>query len=390
MSPAPPLLSMQGWAGHNEDLFFSKVQGNNGFQKVMCSFSKASGLPLDSEELMDFAEELCRCCWHEADDVMSGEGPLAAAQEQTYYLKRQLVRCNLSTMKQIAALRSESSSNAELQEDMMIFHDSLRYVDDETKELVMRSVCDKVQQLQDGSCPPSFVAALRHYALSQGRETGLDELLEAQAELEQANADMRILRARAEDAEDLALDVRNELSGAIEALAELREQEAALRAEYEEVLEVCARHQAELEEERQAHQAELEEERQANVRLLAAEAQCQRAEVERQRLETDLKELEHKYSTLEQEAIKIRSDFAKSSSTCTHSTQTLLTGDKLEEQKPESKRSRIRDPLATPQRSKMQPSMSLPALHAKSPGVGVLSLDLGGGTGRRKSNPAFK
>jgi len=305
-------------------------------------------------------------------------------------LKRQLVRCNLSTMKQIAALGSGSPSNAELQEDMLVFHDPLRYVDDETRELVMRIVCDKVQQLQDGSCPPSLVAALRHYALSQGGETGLDEQLEVQAELEQANADMRILQARADDAEDLALDVRNELSGAMEALAELREQEAALRTEYEELLEVCARHQAEFEEERQAHQAELEEARQANARLVAAEVRCQQAEVKRQRLETDLKELEHKYSAFEQESTKMRCDSAKSSTTCTHSTQTLLTGDKLEDQKPEGKRSRIRDPLATPQRSKIQPSMSLPALHAKSPGVGVLSLDLGGGTGRRKSNPAFK
>lgn len=254
----------------------------------------------------------------------------------------------------------------------------------------MRIVCDKVQQLQDGSCPRSLVAALRHYALSQGGETGLDALLEAQAELEQANADIRTLRARAEDAEDLALEVRNELSGTMEALAELREQEASLRADHEELLEICAQHQAELEKERMAHQAELEEERQANVRLVAAEAKLQQAEENRQRLETDLKDLEHKFGALEMEATKMRSNSAKSSSTSTHSTQTLLTGDKLEEQKPESKRSRIRDTTAMPQRHKMQPSMSLPALHAKSPGVGVLSLDLGGGTGRKKSNPVFK
>lgn len=184
MSPQPEMISFHGWTRLNESSFLLKVQKSIGFQKCIGNYSKAFGVPLDDNKLQSFAEDMCKCCLREADDVMfnDNDGPLAAALQEVQHYKQKLIDCNLTAMKQIAAMRDGCHLSDFLQEDAVTFHEPLTYMDEEQQKLVIAVVCDKVRQLQSGTAPPSLIEALTRYAeelLKQEEGAGMDELLQA-------------------------------------------------------------------------------------------------------------------------------------------------------------------------------------------------------------------
>merc|ERR1740129_1351573 len=189
-------------------------------------------------------------------------------------------------------------------EDTIIFHEPLQYLDEDSKDLVLTIVCDKLRQLEIGHAPPSLVAALTRHAntlASQEDCASMQELLEVRAELEASQCEARTLRLKVEDAETLIVmrtqeltNVKAKLAETQEALVELQEQERVLRVAYAELQEVSVRQQVEIARQQQEIErinAELEKERQANSKL--------REEVER--LQERLREYERRVQQLERD-----------------------------------------------------------------------------------------
>ena len=218
MSPQPEMASFHGWTRLNETSFLLKVQKSSGFQKCIGNYSKAFGVPLDDNNLQSFAEEMCKCCLREADDVMfdDNQGPLAAALQEVQHYKQKLIECNLTAMKQIAAMRDGCHLSEFLQEDAVTFHEPLTYMDEHQQRLVIAVVCDKVRQLQSGIAPPSLVEALTRYAeellrQEEGATAPMDDLLEVQSGLQKVRVQKKAVQARLEHAESESTNLRKEL-----------------------------------------------------------------------------------------------------------------------------------------------------------------------------------
>lgn len=218
MSPQPEMASFHGWTRLNETSFLLKVQKSSGFQKCIGNYSKAFGVPLDDNNLQSFAEEMCKCCLREAGDVMfdDNQGPLAAALQEVQHYKQKLIECNLTAMKQIAAMRDGCHLSEFLQEDAVTFHEPLTYMDEHQQRLVIAVVCDKVRQLQSGTAPPSLVEALTRYAeellrQEEGATAPMDDLLEVQSGLQKVRVQKKAVQARLEHAESESTNLRKEL-----------------------------------------------------------------------------------------------------------------------------------------------------------------------------------
>lgn len=370
MSPQSEWVTVRGWAKKDERLFLEKVQCSDPFWRALRGFSQSSGIEVD--DLHGLAEELCRCCWSQADSQMGSEGPLAAARAEAEQLRKKLNQCNLSAMKQMAAAKSGMHCSEQLGNDTITFHEPLQHLDADVKDLVLTIVCDKLRQMESNHAPPSLMAALEQHAraLNQPRdEASEEELKELRSELEDVRSQLRAARVRSQEAEDRALaaehklqQVRELLAAAEEALAESREREAKLRAERDELLEASKRMRAEIERQQlqiEQQQAELDR-RQAELERLARELETEReanaqlrAEVESlqqrlretlqqvEKLQQELGELQTRFDLLEQEAQEMREELARRNNTKTRGTQTTLTGSKLDEQVAEIKRLKV-------------------------------------------------
>jgi len=373
-----------------------KVRGLDGFWQALKVLSAATGL--EEEELQLFAEDLCGVCWTQAEQVASSEGPLKSANEELAKMKQRLHQCNLNAMKDIAAAKAGAHIQWDLGVDTVTFHEPLQYLDNETKEMVLTLVNEKVRLLEDGRAPPSLVDALIKQATAlQGGGAGgpadaelAEELERTMLDLKQAKTDLSSARLRADDAEvkaekaddlrikaekqqealrleaenlkyslaqaeALANGLKKELADAKEALeqaeAKRKEAEAAAAQARRELEELQQLHSA-LQEEHKALQevseqqkqqledlaTELEAERQANSELRDNIAQ-QQAEIAK--LHDDLEEIQDRYATLKEEADKMRAELARRNNTKTHGTQTTLTGDKLDEDKAEMKKLKV-------------------------------------------------
>eukprot|EP00930_Biecheleria_cincta_P049376 TRINITY_DN34594_c0_g1_i1.p1 TRINITY_DN34594_c0_g1~~TRINITY_DN34594_c0_g1_i1.p1 ORF type:complete len:583 (+),score=186.66 TRINITY_DN34594_c0_g1_i1:80-1828(+) len=342
---SPPQKRNTVWVKGHESSFLSKVQSSNGFQKVMGSYSKSLGVPIESSDLQSFAEDLSKCCLHEADEFLGSEGRLGSAMREIRELKEKLTQCQLATMKQMAAVRA-GNFKAEMHDDIIVFHEPLQFLDEAQKELVLTIVNDKVRQLQYGTAPPSLLEALTRHANSAaaaGDGASLEELRETQAQLEQARSEARMLRGQLERAEGEVEDlqgqlkqVRAKLADTENELAKVKQEKQALQAENEKLRAVTAQQKAEIERQQVEIQRqeleikrldqELQEERQANVKLreevhrleeLTAKQQAQieeqEAEIERQRvtivgLEQELQEERQANEQLRAEVLNLQEE----------------------------------------------------------------------------------
>ncbi|CAK9014247.1 Hypothetical protein (Fragment) [Durusdinium trenchii] len=267
MSPQPDMISFHGWTRLNETSFLLKVQESSGFQKLIGSYSKSFGVPLDDNNLQGFAEEMCRCCLREADDVMFDDGPLAAALQEVQHYKQKLNECNLAAVKQIAAMRDGCHLSESLKEDTVNFHEPLTFMDEEQQRLVIAVVCDKIRQLQNGTAPPSLVEALTRYAetiVKQEEAAGLDEILEIQSGLQKVRIQKKAVQVRLEYAESESsklrkeledlwqfMEVRSTLADTTKAFEELKEQEPTWQESLEELRDLTEHQKAELDQHRE-------------------------------------------------------------------------------------------------------------------------------------------
>jgi hypothetical protein len=343
-----------------------RVTTNDGFWKALNSLSKTTGKEMD--ELETFGREICRSVWIEADAVMSSEGPVAVARDEIACLKKKLTDCNLSTMKQMLAAKSGLQHEGAFGDDTIIFHEPMRYLDPDAKELVLSIVCDKMRQLENNTAPPSLVQALVQHAEAQANpaETAsMQELLETKAQLEDARADLKKARLRMEAAEELSRKFEVSLKAAEDRLKKLelelnqtksllavtqaqlvkaehdlvnlRAEHEALQASHAKLQELSAQQQAEIEKQKR----ELEMERRANERLKAEVERLQEYVKKTQELERQLKALQVRFDELESEAIAMREELARRNNTRTHGTQTTLTGTKLDEKFAETRKLKL-------------------------------------------------
>lgn len=376
MSPLPlaPRNGSQPWRRQDgsvsndvgEREFMERVGVSDGFWRSLGSLSKKTGLEVD--ELESFGRDICRSVWSEADAVMTSDGPVAAARGEIAGLKQKLTKCNLSTMKQMLAAKSGAVYEGDLGDDTICFHEPMQYLDEDTKELVMSIVCDKMRQLENNTAPPSLVQALVQHAQAQAdpkESASMAELLETKAQLEDARADLRKARARAEEAEEISRKfevnlraaedrakkfeeelvqtktllaaTQEKLAASEKALAELRAEHAALQASHAKLQELSVQQQATIE--RQVR--ELDYERRANERLKAEVERLQEFVKKAERLEKELKALQVRFNELEAEANSMREELARRNNTRTAGTQTSLTGKKLDEKAAETRKLKL-------------------------------------------------
>lgn len=339
--------------------FLTRVQSSDGFWKSVNGLSKATGMEVDAVE--PFAQDICRSVWSEADAVMTSEGPAAAAREEAGRLKRKLVECNLSAMKQMLSAKSGTHSTGDLGDDTITFHEPMHYLDPETKDLVMNIVCDKMRQLENNTAPPSLVQALVQHAHAQANpaeSASMEELKELRAQLEDARVELRKARVRMEEAEEVSRkfesllrvaedraqkfeqelgETKAKLAETEESLSRLQSEHAALMEAHAKLKELSAQQQATIE--RQSR--ELEYERRVNAELRAEVERLQEFVRRAEQLERQLKDLQKRFDELEVEANVMREELARRNNTRTMGTQTTLTGRKLDEQSAETRKMKL-------------------------------------------------
>jgi myosin heavy subunit len=338
--------------------FLARVQSSDGFWKSVNCLSKKTGMEVD--ELESFARNICQSVWTEVDAVLASEGPVAAAREETDRLKRKLVACNLSAMKQMLASKAGSHFDANLGDDTITFHEPMQYLDTETKDLVMNIVCDKMRQLEHSTAPPSLVQALVNHAQAQSNSesASMEDLKEARAQLADAQNELRKARIRMEEAEELsrkfeerlrvaedrAQMLEQELSETKVKLKETEDSLGALRAEHVALMDAHKKLQ-ELSEQQQAkierQGRELENERRINAELRAEVERLQEYVHRAEQLERELNALQARFDKLEAEANCMREELARRNNTRTKGTQTALTGSKLDEQSAETQKLKL-------------------------------------------------
>eukprot|EP00929_Paragymnodinium_shiwhaense_P041476 TRINITY_DN21530_c0_g1_i2.p1 TRINITY_DN21530_c0_g1~~TRINITY_DN21530_c0_g1_i2.p1 ORF type:complete len:499 (+),score=160.65 TRINITY_DN21530_c0_g1_i2:75-1571(+) len=178
----------------SEEQFVERMLAKDTFWKTMGRLAESCNMALG--ELQAPLAEFCRCCWQEAQAAIDLGGELAAARRQVESLGRQNAACHASYLKELDALRNRSRQSDELEADKVTFHEPLKYLDESSKELVLRIVIDKLRQLEEGAATDALVKDLREYVeratseseacketerQRQGRQAAEEELAKAQA-----------------------------------------------------------------------------------------------------------------------------------------------------------------------------------------------------------------
>jgi len=265
----------------------------------------------------------------------------------------------------------------------------------------LRIVNEKMRLLEFRHAPPSLVEALVRSADAVAAPTeapvDAEELKELRAELAESRSQHKMTRRRLDEAEEkgrkwegLLAQEQAKTREVERVLAEVREQEAALRAAHEELQKVSERQQAEIQQQQaeiqrqlveiERQKAELQEQRlelerqrgeiarqRGEIERLCCEIERLKAEVEKERhanaelrteigrlkekireyacrvekLEQDLQEMTARFQALEKEAKAMRDELARRNNTRTHGTQTSLTGPQIDEKTEEIKRLKL-------------------------------------------------
>lgn len=350
----------------DEKKFIAQMRESEDFAKALSSLSERVGK--EAEELRSFGEQLCLCCWSEGVQAAAGESTVVAAAAEAQRLKKQMVDCQLTAAKQLGLGAFGDGS--------VIFHEPMKYLDQDMKDLVMMIVSDKVRQIQNGQAPSSLLQGVGAGGPSPGSGEKEKEL---QKELDVANAQLKEARAALEDArercrdltakvaevekhaeqlQDLLSAAEARLSEADEMLAKAKAEHALLQTAHDELQAAHGELQAshgklqvahqELQES-SAQQEEVIAKQQADMANMTGELEQLRKDVERmqeivrraEQLEREIKELQEKFSALEKEADEMRTELARRNNTRTKNAQTSLSGSELDEREEENKRLKV-------------------------------------------------
>lgn len=240
------------------------------FLKALLDIPAYRGLTLSTiKDQSLFCEELSRLCWERC-------------REETISMKKKMVELNLSSMKEIMALkaslqqmdrRHESATEFDCQ-DVVQFYDPMQVLDKDTQELVVLLATDKVKSLVKGSAPKHLVKRIgdtvpiiaelyewRPRAEQAGAriselEAQLKEIPELKSELEEANTFLKTerrklkelqlqhetlwnnLHAAAETVRNLQrqlIDTQAQLQNAEERVAELEQRDALAKQDFEKL-----------------------------------------------------------------------------------------------------------------------------------------------------------
>eukprot|EP00929_Paragymnodinium_shiwhaense_P074744 TRINITY_DN38255_c0_g3_i1.p1 TRINITY_DN38255_c0_g3~~TRINITY_DN38255_c0_g3_i1.p1 ORF type:complete len:571 (-),score=211.34 TRINITY_DN38255_c0_g3_i1:166-1878(-) len=374
-------------AFRKEEAFLNKVRDTTGFCLALRRAEQEFSLPLPSIEKL--AEEISRCCWVEANEVLGSEGALGEALGEVAELKHRLMKMHASSMKQINAAKQHGHEENEYAQDRITFHEPLHYLDEDTKDLVLCLVCEKFRLLSNGMelAPPSLVAALekhlRHCEVECRKERGggggganLEELVETRAELDKAEAEVRSLGRQLEEAKNQSKMAVIRLEEATRSLEEARKKEAAmqaahkqlqeehkelqevaiaLRVEYQKLQDVHSALQNEHQTLRQQHDtlkleyAALEKaSKEAFEKVERLEEELRQEKEANEQLQTKIKKIEESMATVRQQladckarCAELEEELRRRNNTRTSGTQTDLTGETLDKQAAEARRLRL-------------------------------------------------
>jgi len=184
---------------------------------------------------------LCFACYSEAERLVvppeEGESTsLQAARAEIEALNLKITSCNLNAMKQIEALHHGGA--VELQDELHQFYEPLRYMNADTRDLVLLTMVQKLRQLDMDTAPNSLVQQLIAMIRSLGGSGDVnvdrskqDEEEESDGKKEKDSADKK---ARAE-AERKAALLAKQLEAAEARLKELLDQATQTEAELQKV-----------------------------------------------------------------------------------------------------------------------------------------------------------
>jgi len=163
----------------------SRIRNGVGLEQLLSDLSAASGV--EAEQLKPVAHKFAESFWEQAKEtVLHSDGPVTAVELEVKTLKHRLLQCNLSATKGVAAARAARHALAHrpsIEADSVVFHESLHHLDEETRNLVLSIVLEKLWLFKRGLAPPSLVEALRKYAADVSLPLGYEDLEEMQARL---------------------------------------------------------------------------------------------------------------------------------------------------------------------------------------------------------------
>jgi len=301
--------------------------------------------------------EACRCAWE-------------VCEEDHNRLKAKLAELNLTSMKQISQLmwkgnldEAEELAARHEEKEWVDFYEPLRYCDDNSRDLILTIVGDKVQRLlKEGCAPPFLIAALARAGVGDGNK--MQEAKEAaEARLHVANKQVEKLEDQLEKAEQQIKEFEGrqaemeevlaredereaELAAAQTSIADLEQKKAQLEEELERLHEIEAmceklqEHATSLQAEKSALQAqnvELEwrtsaaevKAEAATARAAEMEASLAQAETNLQQAEVLAESLRQQIKNLEAEVERLRAKRVKQ--TAMQTDFTLEDLEKLEE-----------------------------------------------------------
>mmetsp|Transcript_17752 Transcript_17752/g.31067 ORF Transcript_17752/g.31067 Transcript_17752/m.31067 type:complete len:664 (+) Transcript_17752:3-1994(+) len=322
-------------AVHN--VFVFSISQNDEFASLVRDIGlgryKGGAEILISERIMP----LCFACYSETEKLVLGaenseSTALSGARAEIEALNLKITSCNLNAMKQIEALHKGGA--VELQDEQHQFYEPLRYMNDDTRELVLLTMVQKLRQLDMDTAPNSLVQQLIQLVRSLGgygdvdrskseEEAGDDTKADRNAALEAERNKSALLKSKLEAAEARLKELRDQAQQTEEELAktkkELRDQEMQCEAFRQEVLkskESLAekdRKIGELSQELVTMRLQLKnlQEQASNAALLESQLQAAREEAERRAREgreaaQRMDEMQAKIHELEKELAKHR------------------------------------------------------------------------------------
>lgn len=145
---------------------------------------------LTEDEAHAMLTTLCEVCWGHFEKSMAPDaslelGPLAPLRQELRKLELKLDECNLVAHKQISALKQ----NYEEIISSVDFYEPLQFLSPTSRQLVLRIVNEKLQQMRDGTAPDWLIHALKEQAVEDGAEEetleNLEEELQEQRRLKE-------------------------------------------------------------------------------------------------------------------------------------------------------------------------------------------------------------
>eukprot|EP00929_Paragymnodinium_shiwhaense_P001804 TRINITY_DN102012_c0_g1_i1.p1 TRINITY_DN102012_c0_g1~~TRINITY_DN102012_c0_g1_i1.p1 ORF type:complete len:714 (-),score=258.11 TRINITY_DN102012_c0_g1_i1:294-2435(-) len=307
----------------DERAFLQRVTTADGFWRAIGGFSRNHDV--DEDKLQRFGEEVARCCWSEAGELLTDEsGPMDKAKAEIERLQNKLKQCQLSAMKELMAVKAGHHGAGEMGDDAVTFHEPLQYLEPDMRELVLHIVLEKTRMIEYGKAPDSLVKAIERHvdALKAPQPAAADpeELKELQAALAQAKEDLKGTKKRLLEAEERERGWEGRLAAAEAKAAEAQqkvkealEREAALLKANEELQKAIDKQKEELKKkEAEIEQQKLELERQRlelqeqRLQLMKQQEEIQRQAEEIQRQAAEIEKGKAEVQRLEAEVEKER------------------------------------------------------------------------------------